>query len=45
LLDTQKSVSEIALEVGFNSISAFQANFKRLMQVPPLEYRRGRQGQ
>lgn len=37
---TQKSVSEIALEVGFNSLSAFQANFKRLMQLPPLEYRK-----
>jgi methylphosphotriester-DNA--protein-cysteine methyltransferase len=42
LLSSQKSVSEIALEVGFNSLSAFQANFKRLMQVPPLEYRKQR---
>jgi methylphosphotriester-DNA--protein-cysteine methyltransferase len=42
LLNSQKSVSEIALEVGFNSLSAFQANFKRLMQVPPLEYRKQR---
>ncbi len=36
----QKSVSEIALDVGFNSLSAFNANFKRLMQMPPLEYRK-----
>jgi methylphosphotriester-DNA--protein-cysteine methyltransferase len=36
----QNTVCEIALEVGFNSLSAFNANFKRLMQVPPLEYRR-----
>jgi methylphosphotriester-DNA--protein-cysteine methyltransferase len=40
LEQNQQSVSEIALEVGFNSLSAFNANFKRLMQVPPLEYRR-----
>ena len=33
-------VSEIALEVGFHSLSAFNANFKRLMQIAPLEYRR-----
>jgi methylphosphotriester-DNA--protein-cysteine methyltransferase len=37
---TKQSVSEIALEVGFNSLSAFNANFKRLMQIAPLEYRR-----
>jgi methylphosphotriester-DNA--protein-cysteine methyltransferase len=44
LISSQKTVSEIALEVGFNSLSAFQANFKRLMQVPPLAYRKGRVG-
>jgi methylphosphotriester-DNA--protein-cysteine methyltransferase len=42
LLSSQKTVSEIALEVGFKSLSAFQANFKRLMQIPPLEYRKTR---
>jgi methylphosphotriester-DNA--protein-cysteine methyltransferase len=44
LEQSQKNVSEIALEVGFNSLSAFNANFKRLMQVPPLEYRKLRNG-
>jgi methylphosphotriester-DNA--protein-cysteine methyltransferase len=42
LVSSQKTVSEIALEVGFNSLSAFQSNFKRLMQMPPLEYRKER---
>jgi methylphosphotriester-DNA--protein-cysteine methyltransferase len=37
-----KPVIEIALEVGFQSLSAFNANFKRLMQVSPVEYRRSR---
>ena len=36
------SISEIALEVGFGSLSAFNANFKRLMGTSPLEYRRTR---
>jgi methylphosphotriester-DNA--protein-cysteine methyltransferase len=36
------SISEIALEVGFQSLSAFNANFKRLMGTSPLEYRRAR---
>jgi AraC family transcriptional regulator, regulatory protein of adaptative response / DNA-3-methyladenine glycosylase II len=37
-----EDVSQIALEVGFGSLSAFNANFKRLMQVAPLEYRKRR---
>jgi methylphosphotriester-DNA--protein-cysteine methyltransferase len=36
------SVSRIALEVGFQSLSAFNANFRRFMQTSPLEYRRSR---
>jgi methylphosphotriester-DNA--protein-cysteine methyltransferase len=40
LEQSQNSVCEIALEVGFHSLSAFNANFKRLMQISPLEYRR-----
>ncbi len=36
---SQESVSYIALEVGFQSLSAFNANFKRLMQVSPVAYR------
>ena len=36
------SISEIALEVGFGSLSAFNANFKRFMGTSPLEYRRTR---
>jgi AraC-like DNA-binding protein len=35
-----EGVSQIALEVGFQSLSAFNANFKRLMDVAPLEYRK-----
>ena len=38
----RSSISEIALEVGFQSLSAFNANFKRFMGVSPLEYRRAR---
>jgi AraC family transcriptional regulator, regulatory protein of adaptative response / DNA-3-methyladenine glycosylase II len=42
-LDNQSSsISEIALEVGFQSLSAFNANFKRFMGTSPLEYRRTR---
>ena len=37
-----KPVIEIALEVGFQSLSAFNANFKRLMRVSPVQYRRSR---
>jgi AraC family transcriptional regulator of adaptative response / DNA-3-methyladenine glycosylase II len=37
---TLEPVSRIALEVGFGSLSAFNANFKRLMQVSPQDYRR-----
>ena len=37
-----KTVIEIALEVGFQSLSAFNANFKRLMRVSPVQYRRSR---
>jgi methylphosphotriester-DNA--protein-cysteine methyltransferase len=37
---SQTSISTIALEVGFQSLSAFNANFRRLMQSSPLEYRR-----
>ena len=36
------SISEIALEVGFQSLSTFNANFKRFMGTSPLEYRRTR---
>ncbi len=34
------SVSQIALEVGFQSLSTFNANFKRLMQLSPVQYRK-----
>ena len=36
------SISEIALEVGFGSLSTFNANFKRFMGTSPLAYRRMR---
>ncbi len=38
------SISEIALEVGFQSLSTFNANFKRFIGTSPLEYRRARSG-
>ena len=37
--DTTASVAEIALEVGFQSLSAFNANFRRYMQTSPMAYR------
>ncbi len=40
--ELNSSISEIALEVGFQSLSAFNANFKRFMGTSPLEYRRTR---
>lgn len=36
----EKSVSEVAMEAGFNNVSYFNAVFKKLMGVTPSEYRR-----
>ena len=39
LLDTEKSISEIAYEVGYSSPSNFCAAFKRQYSITPLKYR------
>ncbi len=44
LENSSASISEIALEVGFQSLSTFNANFKRIVGTPPLEYRKTRLG-
>lgn len=40
---TDKSISEIALETGYNNISYFNTVFKSRVGVPPKQYRRERQ--
>lgn len=40
LLNGTRSVAEIAFEVGFDSLSAFNENFARYAAMRPLEYRR-----
>lgn len=39
LLQTDKSISEIAFEVGYNSLSAFSNTFYQLLHVRPAEFR------
>ena len=39
LRSTQKSVAEIALEVGYNSEAAFNRAFKRAFDLPPAQFR------
>lgn len=40
LLETSRSVADIAFEVGFEGLSTFNDNFRRLQAMSPLEYRR-----
>lgn len=40
LLETSQSVADIAFEVGFEGLSTFNDNFRRLQAMSPLEYRR-----
>lgn len=40
LTTTEKSVTEIAFEVGFNSFSSFSRTFQRLCHVTPSDYRK-----
>lgn len=40
LRHTQKSVAEIALEMGYESQSKFGVAFKEIMKITPLEYRK-----
>jgi transcriptional regulator GlxA family with amidase domain len=39
---SRKSVSEIAFEVGFDSLSSFNRGFRRLKSTTPLDYRKNR---
>ncbi|MBQ9098009.1 MAG: AraC family transcriptional regulator [Clostridia bacterium] len=39
-----KSISQVAMEVGFSSINTFNRSFKRLTGVTPVEYRKSRRG-
>jgi AraC-like DNA-binding protein len=39
---TDRSILEVALEVGYNSEAAFNRAFKRLFALPPARYRRSR---
>jgi AraC-like DNA-binding protein len=40
LRNTDMSISEIAFEVGYNNISYFIKNFKKFMNITPLQYRK-----
>lgn len=40
LLASDKSITEIALECGFGSLSTFIRNFKKHKKIPPSEYKR-----
>nr|WP_145413171.1 AraC family transcriptional regulator [Paenibacillus xylanexedens] len=40
---SQRSVTEIAYEVGFNSTSYFIEQFRKMMKITPLQYRREEQ--
>ena len=40
LIDSQKSLSEISLEIGYENQSKFSAAFKELYHVTPLQYRK-----
>lgn len=40
LLDTDLSITEVALSCGFNSVNLFIRKFKELYQITPLQYRK-----
>ena len=40
LLETERKIAEIAFDVGFETLSAFNDNFRRLMRLSPQGYRR-----
>jgi AraC-like DNA-binding protein len=41
LAGTERSVTEIAMDVGYSSLSAFQSAFRDLVGQTPTEYRSG----
>lgn len=40
LLATDKTVTEVAMETGFNSVTNFGVHFKKRMKMSPLEYKK-----
>jgi AraC family transcriptional regulator of adaptative response / DNA-3-methyladenine glycosylase II len=40
LLTTDRSIADVAFEVGFEGLSTFNVNFRRLTAMTPAEYRR-----
>ena len=40
LKSTDKSLAEIALEVGEKKVSRLERNFRKVYRLSPLEYRR-----
>ena len=40
LLETDREISQIALQTGFNNISYFNRTFQRFMHMTPREFRR-----
>lgn len=42
LTETDLSIAEIAVEVGYSNQGKFAAVFRRYFQMNPLEYRRAR---
>ena len=44
LLGTDRTVTDVALATGFNSVTNFGVHFKRLMKMSPLEYKKYLQG-
>ncbi len=41
LRETDRSVTEICMEVGFSSLGTFSRTFRDIMGVSPIAYRRG----
>jgi AraC family transcriptional regulator, regulatory protein of adaptative response / DNA-3-methyladenine glycosylase II len=39
LLTTDRSIADVAFEVGYEGLSTFNANFRRLAAMTPIEYR------
>jgi transcriptional regulator GlxA family with amidase domain len=41
LRETERSVTDICLDVGFSSLGTFSRTFRDIVGVPPMAYRRG----
>lgn len=40
LIDQDLSITEVCFDSGFNNISHFNKQFKKITKVPPSEYRK-----